>query len=87
MARTKKGGRFGFKRTDQRREEKEDDAGASSTSPRGRMTQRHSERKRNLQDHVFSRSVFERMGEEERNARYLNDRKISGSFTLSLECN
>jgi hypothetical protein len=51
LTRTKKGGRFGFKRTDQRREAKEDDAGASSTSPRGRMTQRHSERKRITQRH------------------------------------
>jgi hypothetical protein len=49
--RTKKGGQFGFKRTDQRREAKEDDAGALSTSPRGRMTERHSERKRITQCH------------------------------------
>jgi hypothetical protein len=46
MVRTKKGGRFGIKRTDQRRAAKEDDTGASSTSPRGRMTQQHRERKR-----------------------------------------
>jgi hypothetical protein len=52
------------------------DAGASSTSPRGRTTQHHStcERisqhlsnlKRNLQAGVFCRSIFEQMGEEER---------------------
>jgi hypothetical protein len=36
--------------------------------------------KRNLQAHVFSRSIFEQMGEEERNARDLNDRKIFGSL-------
>lgn len=51
MARKKKGGQFGFKTTDQRREAKEDDAGASSTSPRGRMTERHSECKRITQCH------------------------------------
>jgi hypothetical protein len=51
MARTKKGGRFGFMRTDQRRETKEDDAGASSTSPRGRMTEWHSKCKRIAQRH------------------------------------
>jgi hypothetical protein len=51
MARTKKGGRFGFKRIDQRREAKEDDAGASLRSPRARMTQRHSEHKRITQCH------------------------------------
>ena len=51
MERTKKGGQFGIKRTDQRREVKEDDAEASSTSSRGRMTQGHSERKRITQRH------------------------------------
>jgi hypothetical protein len=49
--RTKKGGQFGFKRTNQRREAKEDDAGALSTSPLGRMREWHSERKRITQCH------------------------------------
>jgi hypothetical protein len=59
------------------------DAGASSAGPRGRKTQHHStcesisqhlsNLKRNLQAGVFCKSIFEQMGEEERQVvRQLN---------------